>query len=68
MTDQIQPGPGGNFPEPVVRRKRMNAAWIWLVPAVAALVGLSLVINAWREQGPCASTTGSGEMAASRAA
>jgi len=47
-----QPGAGGNFPEPVVRRKRVNAAWIWLVPAVAALVGLSLVINAWRQQGP----------------
>lgn len=50
MTDQKQPG--GDLPEPVVRRRRMSASWIWLVPAVAALVGLSLVINAWRQQGP----------------
>jgi len=53
MTDHNQPpSVGGGLPEPVVRRKRVNAAWIWLVPAVAALVGLSLVINAWRQQGP----------------
>jgi paraquat-inducible protein B len=53
MTDHNQPPRvGGDLPEPVVRRKRVNAAWIWLVPAVAALVGLSLVINAWRQQGP----------------
>jgi paraquat-inducible protein B len=52
MTDQNQPKPGGDLPEPVVRRKRVSASWIWLVPAVAALVGLSLVINAWMQQGP----------------
>ncbi|WP_333678135.1 MlaD family protein [Dyella sp.] len=62
MTDQNTPdqsrpnqsGPnlGGNLPEPVVKHRRFNASWIWLVPAIAALVGLSLVINAWRQQGP----------------
>lgn len=57
MTDQNTPnasGPnvGGNLPEPVVKHRRFNASWIWLVPAVAALIGLSLVINAWRQQGP----------------
>jgi paraquat-inducible protein B len=52
MTDQNLPPAGGNLPEPVVKHRRFNASWIWLVPAVAALVGLSLVINAWRQQGP----------------
>ena len=53
MTDQSTPNVSGpNLPEPVVKRRRVNASWIWLVPAVAALIGLSLVINAWRQQGP----------------
>lgn len=52
MTEQNTPNAGGGLPEPVVRHKRVNASWIWLVPAVAALVGLSLVINTWKQQGP----------------
>ncbi|GLQ87951.1 PqiB family protein [Dyella flagellata] len=52
MTDQNTPHVGGNLPEPVVKHRRVNASWIWLIPAVAALIGLSLVINAWRQQGP----------------
>ncbi|MBE1160058.1 intermembrane transport protein PqiB [Dyella acidiphila] len=54
MTDNKQPGVGSNdaLPEPVVRHRRVSASLIWLVPIVAALVGLSLVINAWMQQGP----------------
>lgn len=52
MTDQNQPNVGGDLPEPVVRRRRVSASWIWLVPAVAALVGLSLVVSAWMQKGP----------------
>jgi paraquat-inducible protein B len=40
------------LPQPVVVRRRFNASLIWLVPALAALVGLSLVINAWVQAGP----------------
>jgi paraquat-inducible protein B len=53
MTDKNTPNLGGDLPEPVIkRRRRVSASWIWLIPAVAALVGLSLVINSWRQQGP----------------
>ena len=56
MTDDnpIEPAPPGNgeLPRPVVRRRRVNASLIWLIPALAALVGLSLVINNWLQAGP----------------
>jgi paraquat-inducible protein B len=52
MTDQNKSDLGDGLPEPVVRHRRVNASWIWLVPAVAALIGLSLVINAWVQRGP----------------
>jgi paraquat-inducible protein B len=52
MTDEKKPDLGEGLPEPVVRRRRVNASLIWLVPIVAALIGLSLVINAWLQQGP----------------
>ena len=41
-----------DLPEPVVRRPRVNASIVWLVPIIAALVGLSLVVHAWLEAGP----------------
>ena len=40
------------LPQPVVVRRRFNASLIWLVPALAALIGLSLVVNAWLQAGP----------------
>jgi paraquat-inducible protein B len=52
MTDEKKPELGEGLPEPVVRRRRVNASLIWLVPIVAALIGLSLVISAWMQQGP----------------
>ncbi len=56
MTDDrlLEQGPPGNgeLPRPVVKRRRFNASLIWLVPALAALVGLSLVINNWLQAGP----------------
>jgi paraquat-inducible protein B len=42
----------GELPRPVVKRRRFNASLIWLVPALAALVGLSLVVNYWLQAGP----------------
>ena len=49
--EQSLPG-GGELPQPVVKRRRFNASLIWLVPALAALVGLSLVINNRLQAGP----------------
>jgi paraquat-inducible protein B len=36
---------------PVVRRRR-RPSLVWLVPAVAALVGLSMLVHAWLSAGP----------------
>jgi paraquat-inducible protein B len=51
MTREISP-PGDDLPEPVVQHPRFNVSLIWLVPVVAALVGLSLVIHDWLQAGP----------------
>ncbi|MES1153321.1 MAG: MlaD family protein, partial [Rhodanobacter sp.] len=55
MTDDShieQDRPGDELPRPVVKRRRFNASLIWLIPALAALVGLSLVISNWLQAGP----------------
>ncbi len=40
------------LPQPVVKRRRFNASLIWLIPALAALVGISLVVSNWLQAGP----------------
>jgi paraquat-inducible protein B len=40
------------LPRPVVEKRRFKESLIWLVPALAALVGLSLVIHNWLQTGP----------------
>ena len=41
------------LPQPIVtRKKRRNLAWIWLVPIVAVLIGLSIVWSAYNKRGP----------------
>ncbi|HEX7341175.1 MAG TPA: MlaD family protein [Rhodanobacteraceae bacterium] len=57
MTDANPPqapsGPGGDLPEPVaIRRHRWTISLIWLVPLIAALIGVSLVVTAWLSAGP----------------
>ncbi|WP_426689460.1 intermembrane transport protein PqiB [Rhodanobacter ginsengiterrae] len=60
MTDDKQADTGqpnelpneGALPRPVVRRRRFNASLIWLVPALAAAIGLSLVVSNWLQAGP----------------
>ncbi len=48
LTDEI-----AGLPEPVVRkRSRFGVSLIWLVPAIAALIGLSLVVSNWLKVGP----------------
>ena len=51
MTDKREPVRADDLPEPVVMRPRFNVALIWLVPALAALVALSLVVNNWLQAG-----------------
>ncbi|HGO6127566.1 TPA: intermembrane transport protein PqiB [Burkholderia cepacia] len=46
-------GPQGLEPhDPPVSRNRMRLSLVWLVPLVAALIGLSMVIHAWLSVGP----------------
>lgn len=43
----------GELPRPaVVRRRRSHASLVWLVPALAAVVGLALVVHNWLQAGP----------------
>ena len=37
---------------PVVTRNRWRVSLVWLVPIVAALIGLSMLVQAWRSAGP----------------
>ena len=48
MNQITEPQPG----EPAVGKNRWNTWLVWLLPAVAALIGLSLVVHAWLGQGP----------------
>src|SRR5574337_381434 len=48
---QDQP-PRDELPRPVVQQRRFRESLIWLVPVLAALVGLSLVIHNWLQAGP----------------
>ncbi len=38
--------------DPVVTRNRWRTSLVWLVPLTAALIGLSMLIHAWRSTGP----------------
>ena len=38
--------------KPEVKRRRFNVSLVWLVPIVAALVGLSMVVHNARQEGP----------------
>ena len=58
MTDSDKPNNNlideiADLPEPVVRkRSRFGVSLIWLVPAIAAVIGLSLVVSNWLKAGP----------------
>src|SRR5690606_28854819 len=53
MSEQA-PGSGEEkFASPSISRKQKSRiSWIWLVPIVAALMGLSLVVRTWMQAGP----------------
>ena len=48
MNDDMGKKPG----EPALSKRRWNTFLVWLLPLVAALIGLSLVVHAWMGQGP----------------
>jgi paraquat-inducible protein B len=41
-----------DLPQPVLRKRRTGFSLIWLVPLIAALVGVSLLVNHWLSAGP----------------
>ena len=48
-----QPTPSKVHRSPrVSARPKRNLGWVWLIPIVAALVGLSILYNTWSKQGP----------------
>lgn len=51
MTEETNPV-SADLPQPVVHRRRLGASLIWLVPILAAAVGLSLVVHSWLQAGP----------------
>ena len=55
MNDESErmPEPG----EPAVIRPRWRVSLIWLVPVVAALIGISMLVHAWLSIGPEISVT-----------
>ncbi|WP_050981609.1 MlaD family protein [Advenella kashmirensis] len=53
-----------NQPNPVIaktpvitQKKNKNISWIWLVPLIAAIIGLSLLVRGYMQQGPIATVT-----------
>ena len=52
MVDQTPPSEKPGVRSVDVRKSRNRISWIWLVPLVAALAGLSMVVHAWMKAGP----------------
>ena len=46
MTEQKLPPPN------IKRKKNINLAWVWLIPILAALIGIALVVKSINDQGP----------------
>jgi paraquat-inducible protein B len=41
------------LPHPTIQRKKnINLAWVWLIPILAALIGIALVVKSISDQGP----------------
>lgn len=47
-----RPEDSPSAPAPQIRRPRIHLSLVWLVPLVAAAVGLSLLLNSWLSAGP----------------
>ncbi|SEM90051.1 paraquat-inducible protein B [Luteibacter sp. UNCMF331Sha3.1] len=49
--------PQDDLPQPVVRKSKLGFSLIWLVPIIAALVGISLLVSHFMSAGPQISVT-----------
>ena len=52
MSTPATPPPEEDLPTPVVRNRRWIPRLVWVVPIVAAVIGISLLIRNWENQGP----------------
>ena len=52
MGTDAAPDPRSDLPTPRVLRRRWVPSLIWLVPLTAVVIGATLVVKAWREDGP----------------
>jgi len=52
MTDPVSTLPDPIPQAPVTERRRWSASLVWLVPVVAALIGISMVVHSWSSEGP----------------
>lgn len=57
MSDPVPSGDNGRIQTPEVTRKKRRVSWIWLVPIVAALAGISLVVRTMLDAGPAVTIT-----------
>ncbi|OZI61267.1 PqiB family protein [Bordetella genomosp. 11] len=57
MSDPASSGDNPGIRTPEVTRRKRRISWIWLVPFVAAVAGLSLVAKTWWESGPTVTIT-----------
>ena len=46
-----------NAPEPTLERHKSGMRLVWVVPIAAAIVGITLLVNTWRERGPTVTIT-----------
>jgi len=52
MSTASTPPIPGDLPAPAVQNRRWVPRLVWLVPIVAAVIGISLLIKNWESQGP----------------
>lgn len=58
MTTTDKKQPSSDLPKPKVTEKpTRNLAWVWLLPLVAAVIGLSILWRQWSSQGPTITIT-----------
>jgi paraquat-inducible protein B len=52
VSEALTPVPEEELPTPAVRNRRWIPRLVWVVPIVAAVIGLSLLIRNWENEGP----------------